>query len=536
MDWLIPSIIATLASSVLLATAYGYLYYKDRHRAMGIWLLAWSVYALRFVFMLAVARAETPDPLMLAGNQLCVLVSGYLLMRGTYEYIGRPTPLAWLWFVGADALWIAYGVSSGTSLTTLSLPTFLFLGALYAWTGLVLIRERGAVASQRAVGVNFILWGLHKADYPFLRPVLWFAPWGYLLGAAFQVFSAIGIILMYFERARAELAASEERFRNLMEYSPVPMVMVRPSGTVEHINRAARRTFGYSLEEIKDTDTIWERLFPDREARAQARAEYAELASGTRANGPRRWSIACHDGTRREVDVQHADLGNTGVLTFHDMTAHLAAEAGLRASLAEKEVLLQEIHHRVKNNLQIVASLLELQAHGIEDETVKQYLRESNNRVKSMALIHKMLYRSESLSAVDVPAYLGELSGIISSSIGIAGTHPDVEVTADPLSLGIDTLIPLGLIVTELLTNALKYAVSPGKGRVEISLEDLGTHGRLVVADNGPGLPGGLDTKNPVTLGLQLTTTLTSQIEGSLMIEDNHPGTRFTITFPLSAE
>jgi two-component sensor histidine kinase len=205
-------------------------------------------------------------------------------------------------------------------------------------------------------------------------------------------------------------------------------------------------------------------------------------------------------------------------------------EEHLRSSLAEKEVLLKEIHHRVKNNMQVITSLLNMQARSIEDPAVRTLFTESQNRVKSMALIHEKLYQSQDLANIRFDDYLHSLTSHLRNSFN--NSQVELMIAAEEISLGIDQAIPCGLIVNELVCNALKYAFPGGrKGRIDIWLKTLNA-GRfeLGVADDGIGLPAGFDPAAVKSLGYQLILALTRQMRGELQI-DTGEGARVTIQF-----
>lgn len=212
------------------------------------------------------------------------------------------------------------------------------------------------------------------------------------------------------------------------------------------------------------------------------------------------------------------------------------SEARLRESLREKEVLLRELHHRVKNNLQIISSLLHLQSESVRGKKITEMIRESQNRVRSMALIHEKLYQSEDLSHIDFGAYVRNLTGYLSRSYGI---NPDIigfATEIEDVTISVDTAIPCGLIINELVTNSLKYAFPAGRrGSVLISVKASFNALTLVIADNGVGLPDSVDFSTVETLGLQLVQTLVGQLEGNIeSIRGN--GIAFTVTIPISTQ
>ncbi|MFP3974639.1 MAG: PAS domain S-box protein [Chloroflexota bacterium] len=217
-----------------------------------------------------------------------------------------------------------------------------------------------------------------------------------------------------------------------------------------------------------------------------------------------------------------------------DITERKRAEEKIRASLEEKETLLREIHHRVKNNLQVVSSLLRRQGRQIQDETLKQLLKESENRVLSMSLIHEKLYRSENLAAINFNEFVKSLSKSLIRSYGIANVVLRTDIEA--IQLPIDTAIPCGLIVNELVSNSLKYAFPEGQaGEIEIALQRRGdSEIELAVRDNGVGIPEYVDIRNTDSLGMHLVTLLGEKQLGGKVELDRSQGTEFRIRFPLS--
>ena len=204
----------------------------------------------------------------------------------------------------------------------------------------------------------------------------------------------------------------------------------------------------------------------------------------------------------------------------------------IEASLNEKEVLLQEIHHRVKNNMQVISSLLNLQAAYVDDPQALEILQESQNRVRSMALVHEKLYRSANLAEINFAEYVRDLAGYLRRAQAADVTRIRLDINAADVFLGVDAAVPCGLIINELVTNSLKHAFPNGRsGKICIELAALDTEYVLVIEDNGVGLPPHLDIQNTETLGLQLVDTLIDQLDGSLELE-NTGGVKFTIKFP----
>lgn len=235
-----------------------------------------------------------------------------------------------------------------------------------------------------------------------------------------------------------------------------------------------------------------------------------------------------------EVTLRLAPFGSVPymVAVARDVSERKLGEERLRSSLREKEVLLKEIHHRVKNNLQTISSLLSLQAHTLDEPSVAELFRESQNRIQSMALVHEKLYQADDLSSVDFEAYLTSVISFLFQSY-----HADARVVrllkdVQDVPLPVTVAIPCGLIVNELISNCLKYAFPRGRlGHVEVSFRRRNGEYVLLVADDGVGIPEHIDPLNTSTLGLKLVTTLVKQLKGSLDIR-RQPGARFRIGFP----
>jgi len=349
---------------------------------------------------------------------------------------------------------------------------------------------------------------------------------------AVEALSAAFVEALNRKRSEEALRASEERYRGLFERVPVGLYRSRPSGRLLDVNQAMVEMLGY----------------PDREALLAVNV----LDLYVDPEDHRRWRALLE----RQEEVRDLEMllrrydgtvcwGKTHVRAFHDadgrvlyyegsledVTGRRRAEAQLRTSLREKEVLLQEIHHRVKNNLQVISSLLYLQSRSVEDESVLAVLQDSRSRVRSMALVHEKLYESPDLAHIDFADYVRTLVDHLIQSYEVDMRAIRLRVNVAKVLLGIDTAIPCGLIIHELVSNALKHAFPQGGGgeiHIELSRED--NRFTLTVSDNGVGLPEGMDFRNSGSLGLQLVNTLVEQLEGTIEL-DRSEGTRFTIVF-----
>jgi len=217
--------------------------------------------------------------------------------------------------------------------------------------------------------------------------------------------------------------------------------------------------------------------------------------------------------------------------------AQRRAEEALCTSLLEKETLLKEIHHRVKNNLQVISSLLDLQSSYLKDEKAREMLHNSMDRIKTMARIHTMLYQSEDLARIDLGGFIRDLAARLQQSYGTAGSPVTVNVAVPAgISLTIETSIPCGLILNELVSNALKHAFLEGKGgNIDIAMKAQRDQFVLTVSDNGTGFPAGVDFRSTRSLGLELVNLLVGQMGGKIDMRVD-VGTRWTITFPTAGK
>lgn len=250
-------------------------------------------------------------------------------------------------------------------------------------------------------------------------------------------------------------------------------------------------------------------------------------------------TIIRSDGRRLELLCQAAPIideaqvcrGAVGV--FHDITERKAAEVQLKASLTEKQVLLHEIHHRVKNNLQFIVSLLRLQRAEIEDPQSREVLDEARGRVQAMALVHEKLYRADDFARLDFDAYLHDLASAVARTMHKRPDRVEFAIQADPLGLDTRVAVPVGFIVNELVSNSLKHAFDDGRaGRVEIQLHGSPEKGYdLMVGDNGVGAPGSFDPASTRSMGWRLVEMLVRQLEGTIRME-RVGGTKFAIHFP----
>lgn len=331
---------------------------------------------------------------------------------------------------------------------------------------------------------------------------------------------------------------AEEMLLLAVEASPNGMVMTDQQGKIVLVNSTTEALFGYKREELLGQSI--EILIPaaHREHHPALRNEYLKDPS-TRAMGHGRDLYGLHkSGKEFQVEVGlnpiQTPRGTMVLASVIDITERKQQEALLKSALKEKELLLSEIHHRVKNNLQIIDSLLGMQSEKLVNGTAIAVLKESQNRVKSMALIHQILYESLDFSRIDFSSFIQLLTDTLSISYALNPEKIIITIDADQVHLPIDISIPLALILNELCTNAMKYAFSGNrKGKITIHLKLQSKNRFLVrVSDNGIGIPDDLDIENTTSLGLQLVQLLSEQISADLKIKRKNP-TSFTLKVPL---
>jgi two-component system, sensor histidine kinase PdtaS len=337
----------------------------------------------------------------------------------------------------------------------------------------------------------------------------------------------------YFPQLQTQLHRLEQ-FRSLLNYSRDGIFLV-DCATAEIIdaNHAAVEIF--SSESPTTLTRPFHEYFPEP-LKMQVRDILANPASGPEATQMLELDRQGNDGSETVYEFTINNIVTQGqrflVVVARDITQQKSQEVRLRDSLQEKEALLKEIHHRVKNNLQVISSLLHMQAMENRNPAAEDILRESQLRVKSMALVHERLYQSNDLSGIDFVDYFPSMTRELLRAYG----RLDVKLTLDvePIFLGIDLAIPVGLIASELVSNCLKHAFPDRQsGEIKVSfLHDGNSRARLVVSDDGVGFPPNTDITTMHSMGITLVIGLVKQIDGTIALEQkDHP--KLTVVFPV---
>ncbi|MEP6489371.1 PAS domain S-box protein [Microcoleus vaginatus GB2-A3] len=353
-----------------------------------------------------------------------------------------------------------------------------------------------------------------------------------------KVYRIVGLAVDITARKQAEktIRENEERFRQLAENSQDCFWLISAEFTdLLYLSPAYDQIWARSREGLyADPLKFMEWVHPEDKPLLQEAIRRVLQGESTsteyrffRSDGTMHWlcdrAFPIYDESGKIYRI--AGIGE-------DISDRKFTEARIQAALREKEVLLKEIHHRVKNNMQIISSLLQLQAQYIEDEPTLALFEESQTRIHSMALIHEQLYQSENLDRIALSPYVENLVANLYQSFGCGNTPIQFNIKVDPIYLNIETAIPCGLIINELVSNSLKYAfVSSLYGEISIKFHEINNNQfHLTIQDNGCGFPADFDVENTETLGLRLVRMLAYQLEASIAI-DSQRGTCYTLIF-----
>lgn len=334
------------------------------------------------------------------------------------------------------------------------------------------------------------------------------------------------------KRAHEDLHESEARFRSAFESAAIGMALVALDGQFVQVNPALCDLLGYTIDDLVGR-TFQEITHPDD---LQADLDkVGRLAAGAIRNYQMEKRYFHRDGhivfIRLAVSAVRSTTGEVlyFIAQIEDMTAHRQAQQALERMLDEKDVLLHEVHHRVKNNLQVVSSLLSLQRRTVTDPVTREALDDSRRRVQTLALVHERLYQGSNLAAVDMHQYLNQLVGQLCRTMSPEGVQVRAQVTADAGSVPVNVAIPCGLIVNELVSNALKYAFAGrAEGMIRITFTRVGDEMHLEVADDGVGLVG---APRDGSIGMRLVESLARQVRGTFTVDATR-GVHATVRFP----
>jgi len=362
-------------------------------------------------------------------------------------------------------------------------------------------------------------------------------PYGYLIKPC-NIHNIMSTIEIALQKSKQILSHDERDYLESVDNSMIAVFKSSLDGDILFANKAMADRFKFN-----NVDEVLRKKSLDLYKNPSDRQRFIEELK-QRYSAESEFEMLTSDGEVINILIRAHLTDNIMFGTMLNITKRVQAENKLKESLSEKEVLLREIHHRVKNNLQIISSLLSLQEKYVVEDSI-DLLKESQGRVKTMAMIHEKLYQSPTFTNIRIKEYITQLVNNVLYSYGVNGSIVS-ELDIEDLKVDIDTAIPLGLIINELVTNSIKYAFPQKEGTIKLKFKSNNDY-KLVVADNGVGLP--IDVKLETTdslglqlvnslvklettdsLGLQLVNSLVNQLDGRLEIDRSH-GTKYTIIF-----
>ncbi len=338
------------------------------------------------------------------------------------------------------------------------------------------------------------------------------------------------------QRSKKEIEKSKKKFKTIFENAAEAMILFDRYGTILEANDKIEEISGFKKEEIIGHKFM--KLLPKVKIEyLKALKAFRDIISGNEIKQVE-WAIKNKAG-KEIVFMAHPSVLRTEnridgiVIIMEDITDRKRVENNLRTSLEEKEVLLREIHHRVKNNLQIISSLLSLQCIQLDDTETVDVLRECQGRVRTMAMIHENLYQSKDINHVNFGNFVKKLLSDIFYSYRVDPRSIKLATNIENVDIGIETAMPCGLIINELATNSIKHAFPNGTGNISVELTSSGLNDDsfiLIFDDDGIGLPENLTPENTKKLGLMVVNTLSNQLNAEMEI-DRSNGTRFIFNF-----
>ena len=447
----------------------------------------------------------------------------YLSISFTLAYLvykGRnDVPFHWM-FLSFGLFIVACGGTHLVEVITVWNPIYVFLAALKVFTATASLMAAAVLPFM----VSKVLRLIRKAK------------------VAEQVAAQLQASEQRKEALLEEVQESKRMFERFFDSAPDAVLVTDEQGRITDLNRQAQVMFGYERQELVGQPI--ELLVPENQRAAHRTQREAYL--GTPKMRPMGKGLDLYgrrkDGTRIPVDITLSPL-HTGtklrvMAAVRDITERKESETKIMASLREKDVLLREIHHRVKNNLAVICSLMYLESTYAKDEHTAQVFRESESRIHSMALVHETLYGSKNLGCIDFSEYARVLATDILSSYGNQSEESikvQLKSEMEPVIMTIDVAVPCGLILNELISNAMKHGFAGGRpGEITITLRSGPEKSCfLSVNDTGRGIPSDLDLKSNKSLGLRLVRSLTKQIRGSFELIRTEPGTSARVQFPI---
>ncbi len=535
----LPVYFSVWVSTSLLSLVFVYLHKIHPDAFLRSGMVSWTFAALRYASLLAMALVFAPAAKPIVPDLFGLWAAVFLVESG-WRFRGSPIPKAWRSF------WIGYSfviLSAGLLKTSPFVSGFLDHypeGAMQLYAGyLFLTCRRGGRVGRMTVGFTMIAWGLHKFDFPWFQAHPAWLMTGFWVTGMLTLLVGIGILLVYFEDARSTLQINEARYRALMEQAPDAIVVYDTAlRRFVDANGSAETLFGSTKSELIGSDI--ERFYPARSpAERGIRDELEEHRSRVLAGESLFFErqILRADGTVVECEARLSFLpseqGGLIRASYIDITDRKRSEARIRDSIREKDALLRELHHRTKNNMNLIASLIRLQTNGNGDARLLEAFEKIENRIHSMALAHDKFYDADDLSRIDFREYIIDLVAHLRVSLGVAEERVRADLRLEHVILSIDAAIPCGLILNELISNVFTHAFPENRSGAMTMEMRTGADGRclLRIHDNGVGLPDGIDTGRRGPIGLQMVKILAEhQLKAKIEIASD-AGTTVALRF-----
>lgn len=536
MQFLNAVLVGALVGTLILSGMAIYLRGQLRSQGLGFWILAWLAYALSIILNWLIGSF---DSLWLVGLlSLNAILMGLFAVRAAIRSTGLGSVRLANLFCAlaalvAAALFVVQSIlePAMAPFWLLTLPALLYLAATEIVAAAFLWKKRSGRPHAPLIALLLFLNGLHQLNYPFLRNVAWFAPYGFAIGAALYIGFQAAVLLQYAVLRERDLNRQVFQLRSLVEALDDYLFVLDTEGRIVEVFGSWVRRMGGSPEDYIGKSPV-ELLGSQM---GEAHRVYLERAiAGEHLSLTFLYPNGEHP---RHVQTSLSPVLEDGrvigvIGVGRDVTDLIGARDSLEREIEENRTLVREIHHRVKNNMQVVSSLLSLRADTMTDEAARRAFEETAGQVSVMAKVHESLYRSRHLSRVDIVDFLGRLVRGVQSGTGVYYPGVRFDLTCDPLVLPIEIALPMGQIIHEALTNALKHGYAPDSpGTITISARDSGTELRISVEDDGAGIA----QKPGSGLGSRLTDALCRQIDAEyeLMSTDR---TRFSMRLPVPSE
>ena len=574
MNWLTSGIVSALFSTFIIIIVYGYLFLSEKKRYFKLWVTTYILQFFKFSIMLISSINGDSVYLFLIYHFLTILSSMFLIW-GIYDYINRKMKYIWNVVAVFAILWTIIGKLVNINFTINTFPEFIFLGTAGIWTGLIFAKSNLHKQGKYFLTTLFVLWGMHKIDYPFLRTVPWFAPIGYYLDG-FLLFSiAIVILILYFQKTKTLLIESEDRLRNVLEYSQDAAYRRNlVTGKYDYVSPVVERLMGYTVGELTSMGraSFLEKVHPEDQYIVNEKNK--DLLSATTTIGNIEYRFLCKDGSYKWFQDRYKSINdvNSGLFyrygVLQDVTEDKLIEVELRKAKAEAEAydrlkteFFSNISHELRTPLNILLSSLQLiniyvyKLQGNEGEDIKKYLGiMKQNCFRLLRLINNFL----DITKIDAGFYnLNEGKHNIVSIVEDITTSVVEYLKNKNIQIIFDTEIEekyiscdddkIERIMLNLFSNAIKFT-NPG-GKIEVNIYERNNEIIISVKDTGIGIPKDKLTsifdrfsqvdktlsrnKEGTGIGLALVKSLVEMHKGKIIVKSTYgEGTEFLIHLP----